>query len=142
VAELVEFRGYVTGEELAALYRRLDVFALPTSLSEGFPMALMEAMAAGVAIVTTASRGQADHLEAGKHALFVPPGHVAALAEALAHLLRHPALRTEMAAANRVLSHTFDADVVAAEYLEALHEVVRSCSDGTTRRSPASEAIG
>lgn len=124
VGPFVELPGYVVGRELANLYRSADVFALPTSLSEGFPMVIMEAMAAGLPIVTTASRGPVDHLVDGQNVLFVPPRDPPALAAKLARLLTDPELRRRMGDANRQKAREFDADAVAAEYLEALEGIV------------------
>ncbi len=134
VSESVEFHGYVGGTELATLYRSADVFALPTSLPEGFPTAILEAMAAGLPIVTTKSRGPADHLTEGEHALFVPPDDPVKLAAALTRVLADADLRSRMGKANRKKVREFDADPVAAEYLAALEDVVGR-SRGTVGRA-------
>jgi glycosyltransferase involved in cell wall biosynthesis len=123
VRNSVELRGYVEGPELATLYDEATVFALPTSLSEGFPTAILEAMAAGLPIVTTRSRGPADHLVEGQHALFVPIREPEALATALVRVLGDADLRRKMASANRAKVHDFDADVVAKEYLAVLESI-------------------
>jgi glycosyltransferase involved in cell wall biosynthesis len=124
VASSIELRGHVNDEELARLYSAADIFALPTSLGEGFPTVILEAMASGLPIVTTKSRGPADHLADGEHALFVPPNDPDALAASLFRLLRDPDLCRRMAAANRVKVREFDPDAVAAEYLAALERIV------------------
>jgi glycosyltransferase involved in cell wall biosynthesis len=116
----VELRGYVEGPELTGLYREADVFALPTTHNEGFPTVLLEAMAAGLPIVTTRSRGQADHLVEGEHALFVPPRDHRALAGSVVELLLDPDVRRRMGQANREKVREFDAGPVATEYLAAL----------------------
>jgi glycosyltransferase involved in cell wall biosynthesis len=124
VAESVVFAGYVEGADLAALYQQADVFALPTSLTEGFPTAILEAMAAGLPIVTTPSRGPVDHLVPGQHALFVEPGDGVALADELVRVLGDDELRRSMGAANLRKIREFHPDVVAAEYLDVLDEIV------------------
>jgi glycosyltransferase involved in cell wall biosynthesis len=132
VAESVEVVGYVQGEELAELYRRADVFALPTSMSEGFPTAILEAMAAGLPIVTTASRGPADHLVEGRNALFVPPHDREALAASIARLLADDELRQSMSQANRSKVQEFDPERVAEEYLAVLDRIVVDLSKQRT----------
>jgi glycosyltransferase involved in cell wall biosynthesis len=134
VSDSVEFRGYVSGPELETLYRGADVFALPTSLPEGFPTAILEAMAAGLPVVTTKSRGPADHLAEGEHALFVPSDDPVQLAAALTRILADAELRRQMGKANREKVREFDPDVVADEYLTAVEEIVAR-STGTASQS-------
>jgi glycosyltransferase involved in cell wall biosynthesis len=117
------FRGYLNGEALSAAYREADVLALPTYWDEGFPTVLGEAMAAGLPIVTTRSRGAADYLREREHALFVPAQDPPALAAALLELLGDSALRSRMGRANRQRVKIFSTDVVAREYLSVLQEV-------------------
>jgi glycosyltransferase involved in cell wall biosynthesis len=123
VGDSVELPGYLGSEELARRYRSAAVFALPTSLPEGFPTAILEAMSAGLPLVTTASRGPADHLVDGQNALFVPAHDPPALARALIRLLRDDRLRREMGDANREKVREFDPDVVAVEYRTALERI-------------------
>ncbi len=128
VAEWVDLRGYVEGEELASLYRNAYVFALPTSLPEGFPVAILEAMSAGLPVVTTPSRGPLDHLVEGRHALFVQPSDTETLAASLTRLLMDDELRRDMGEANRRKIREFDPDPVAEDYLSALEEIVSYAS--------------
>jgi glycosyltransferase involved in cell wall biosynthesis len=120
----VTLTGFLSGPDLTRMYTEAAVFVLPTSWGEGFPTVLSEAMDAGLAIVTTPIRGAADHLLEGRNTLFVNPHDVDALAAAIVRLLSDSLLRTRMAAANRELLRKFEPDVVAAEYLEVLEEVV------------------
>jgi len=126
VSDSVQMAGHVDGAELAGLYRSADVFALPTTLPEGFPTVILEAMEAGLPIVTTRSRGPADHLVEGRHALFVPPRDPVALAASLTCLLSDRESLRLMGEANREKAREFDADPVAAEYLAAIEQIVRS----------------
>ncbi len=68
---------------------------------EGFPTVLTEAMAAGLPIVTTPTRGIADHLEDGRNALFVPQRDPVAVARAIERLLDDEDLAARMSLANR-----------------------------------------
>lgn len=73
----VEFKGHVSGEELAALYRGAACLVFP-SRDEGFGLPLLEAMASGTPVVAT--RAGALPEIAGDAAILVEPGNPAALA--------------------------------------------------------------
>lgn len=85
--------GYVSPAELAAWYARAQIFAFP-SLDEGFGMPVLEAMAAGVAVVT-ANRSALPEV-AGEAAIQVEPESVEALGQALRDLTRNEELRREL----------------------------------------------
>jgi len=72
-----------------------DIFVMP-SLFEGLPMALLEAMIAGKAIVASATSGIPEAIESGREGLLVSPGDVAALARALQSLLTDEARRNAL----------------------------------------------
>jgi glycosyltransferase involved in cell wall biosynthesis len=133
VGSSVELTGHVNEDELARLYAAADIFALPTSWAEGFPTVILEAMAAGLPIVTTKWRGPADHLAEGEHALFVPPNDPCALAASLLRLLSDPDLGRRMAAANREKVREFDPDAVAANYLAAVERIVAARTSEQSR---------
>lgn len=80
--------------------RAADIFCLP-SFSEGLPVSIMEAMAAGVPVVTTWIAGIPELAVDGVTALTVPPARVDALAEALRRLVEDPALAERLATAAR-----------------------------------------
>lgn len=90
-------------EELA----RCAVFVLP-SLSEGLPVALLEAMAWGRAIVATRMGGVPEVVEDGREALLVPPGDPGALADAIGRLLDAPEERRRLAAAAEARAATLN----------------------------------
>jgi glycosyltransferase involved in cell wall biosynthesis len=128
VGDSVELTGYVEGAKLGSLYRSADVFALPTTLAEGFPTVILEAMGAGLPIVTTRARGPRDHLVEGEHVLFVPPHDPKALAERLLLALTDGELNRRLGDANREKIREFDPDRVAADYLAALHAIAAGTS--------------
>ena len=79
-----EFLGYVRGPELVKLYHSAKVFALPSS-SDNFPVVLLEAMAAGCAVVTTSGTGCAEVV--GEAGVTVEPGNQPQLRGALLGLI-------------------------------------------------------
>jgi glycosyltransferase involved in cell wall biosynthesis len=83
----VRWLGYVSESDLAALYTGADLFAFAPTL-EGFGLPLLEAMACGTPVVATDVAALRE--VAGQAAFFVPPGDDAALARAMARLLRDP----------------------------------------------------
>jgi glycosyltransferase involved in cell wall biosynthesis len=107
-----------------------DVFAL-SSLSEGIPLSLLEAMAAGVPVVATAVGGIPEAARAGEDALLVDgtpseeADYVERFATAVEHLLRNPASARRLAesAAQRVRQE-FDLDVVYQRYRDILAAAV------------------
>ena len=99
----VVFAGDVDAEELPACYRLADVFVLPSTLrAEAFGTVLVEAMAAGVPLVSTElATGTSWVNRHGETGLVVPPSDPDALAAAITALLRDPEQRRRMGAAGR-----------------------------------------
>src|SRR5262245_28252374 len=79
------FVGPVSGEDKITLLTRADVLIL-ASYSEGLPYALLEAMAAGTAVITTRVGAIPDVVTEGVHGLFVPSRDAGAIARAIATL--------------------------------------------------------
>ncbi len=87
-------------EDVPALLAACDVFCLP-SLYEGSSLAVLEAMAAGIPVVSSAIGGTEELIEDGRSGLLVAPGDPKALAAALRRLLGDADLRRELAAQAR-----------------------------------------
>lgn len=96
LADHVRFLG--SRDDVLELLPALDVFVL-SSRYEGLPIALLEAMAAGVPAVATRVGGVPEAVEHGRQGLLVAPGDPDALATAVSKLLDDPQLRHEMARA-------------------------------------------
>ena len=97
IATRVRFTGHVA--EPQNLYAGFDIFAL-TSDTEQMPMTILEAMAASLAVVAT-DVGDIREMLAADNRCFLTPRDDAAVAGALASLLRQPELRRGIGAANR-----------------------------------------
>lgn len=85
-------------DDVQRLLPAFDVFAL-SSLHEGLPISLLEAMAAGVPTVATRVGGIPEAMTDGREGVLVAPQDVDALAEAIGRLLDDPRLRARMGAA-------------------------------------------
>ena len=97
-----------------------DVFCLPSHY-EGLPIALMEALALGLPVVSTRVGGIAELVTDGEDAVLVPPSAPALLARALIDLVRDPPRRAAMAEHARARSDELD----AARSIRAVEAVYR-----------------
>jgi glycosyltransferase involved in cell wall biosynthesis len=103
--------------DIGNLLAGVDIFVLP-SLSEGLPLALVEAMLAARPIVATAVGEIPVVLEDGRAGAVVPPGDAAALARALATLLNDRAYARELGAAAARRAHAeYTADRMVERYV-------------------------
>lgn len=122
VSDRVEFVGYVAREEIPAAYAAAHVFALP-SFNEGMSVALLEAMACGLAPVVTRTGGTAELVDEGTNGLVFDWGDVTALTRHLAALARDRELARRMGAAARHRAARFSWDIVTAQFLGVLRRL-------------------
>ena len=111
----VEFLGRVSDEEKAQLFRTADVYVSPATGGESFGIVLLEAMAAGTAIVASDIHGYKGVVRRGREGLLVPPREPKAIAAAVARLLRDDELRTAMGKAGRERADEFSWERVTAK---------------------------
>jgi glycosyltransferase involved in cell wall biosynthesis len=98
IDRLVRFTGH--RNDLLNIYASFDVF-LMTSLTEGMPNTLLEAMAMGVPSVSTLVGGVPELIEHGKEGFLAPVGDAEGLATAVLDLIQNPSLRTQCGLACR-----------------------------------------
>jgi glycosyltransferase involved in cell wall biosynthesis len=116
-SDAVVWEGWVGPERKDALLREGEIFVM-SSRSEGLPMALLEAMAYGMAIATTAVGGIGEVVDSEETAILVPSEDAEALADALCRLAAGPELRGRLAAAAKDRAEALDADAVAGRLTE------------------------
>ncbi len=98
---VVEFTGFVAGDDKVNAYLSSDVLLFPTYWNEGFPYVLLEAMAAGLPVVST-TYGVMPHLmEDGVNGFLAKPNDPESLAEKVERIILDPSLRTRIGASNR-----------------------------------------
>lgn len=122
-ADRVRLQGFVPRDEMLRLYGRYDVLLFTTPAREGLPMAVLEAMSQGLAVIASDIGGPKDLIAHNQTGLLVPPGDPAALAQAVSTIAHNPAMVRELgtAAINEVReNHTFSQMLDAYErYLES-----------------------
>lgn len=119
--EVAYFDGAATPAEVAAALRRATIFALPCvrvrggARHDGLPVALLEAMASALPVVSTPVGGIPEAVTDGDNGILVPPGDARRLATALAILLKDTGLRRRLGAAARArVLRQFRGDAAAA----------------------------
>lgn len=123
ISHAVTFPGFVA--DMAALYRSIDLFVLP-SLREGLPMSLLEAMAAGKAVIATRVGAIPDVIEDNQTGLLVEPGDREALAEAMKQLLRNRMLREALGVkARHTIHRSWSAEAMSSKYLALYNGIDR-----------------
>ncbi|BAM03523.1 glycosyltransferase [Phycisphaera mikurensis] len=132
LGDAVRFAGRLDPAATAALLHASSVAVMP-SRSEGLPLALLEAMAAGLPPVVTRVGGMPDALGEPPAGRIVAPEDPAALAASLAALLADPAARAALAAAAVRRAAAFSAAAADLRHAEVLEEAALS----RPGRSPA-----
>jgi len=114
VGDLVDFLGHV--ERIEDVYGNARVFVL-MSAGEGLPIAMLDAMAAGLPVVATAVDEIGRVIEPGRNGLLYDVGDVPALADRIEALLANPKVATRLAAAAQVdVNRDYGVDSVALAY--------------------------
>jgi len=130
LGDRVRFLGEV--RDIPNLLARASLFVLP-SLTEGLSLALMEAMASGLPVVTTRVGGNPEVVDEGRTGLLVPERSPAELAGAILWLLRNPVMGRRMGLEGRHrVEQYFDVRRMVAEYEQLYLEHRPHDSEGVT----------
>ena len=127
----VHVHGWIRGEAKHRALCNTDVLILP-SYNEGLPVAILEAMAYGLAVISTPVGGIAEAVHHERNGLLVPPGDVSALANALLRLANEPGTVVRFQEESRLMCRAHFAHQCIFERLSDLYENIIS-SDFKTR---------
>jgi len=106
--------GTVEGTRKLEIFSQADIFVLP-SYSEGFPLSILEAMAAGLPVISTPVGAIPEIIEDEVNGLLIHPGRSDELAKAIVRLAENKKLRECMGAANMEQARTrFDIDSIVS----------------------------
>ena len=141
LGDTVSFQPAVTQEELKRIYHQAALFVLPCQIAangdrDGIPNVLVEAMAAGLPVVSTNVSGIPELIEDGVSGLLVPEKAPQAFAAAIARLLASHELRLTLGrAAREKVCRLFDAE----QNVQVLHRLFLDClrvdADGAIEQS-------
>ncbi len=121
----VQFLGWVQKPELEGILSASDVLVLP-SWAEGLPNAMIEAMAAGLAVVVSAVGNVPDVVTDGMEVLLVPPKDTDALEHALARVISDAGFRSSLAdRGHRFAARNFAVEPAVAKLENAIQSVIR-----------------
>lgn len=115
-------------DDLAREYASHDVLVLP-SLFEGMPMSLAEGMAAGLAVVTTATCGMRDLIHDGEDGLLVPTTDAAALAAAILGLVAAPERQRRLGAAAIETASKYTWERITDQFLDLFVDAMSEQSE-------------
>ncbi len=119
--EKVTLQGWVQNK--AAFFAALDIFVLP-SLHEPFGIVLIEAMAHGVPVVSTATEGPREIIHDGTDGVLVPKNDPVAIAGAIESLLKNPARAAQLAQKGATLAaRDYSLDAMAARLKTSLADL-------------------
>jgi len=134
--DIVEFTGFVAGGDKVKAYRSSDVLLFPTYWNEGFPYVLLEAMAAGLPIVSTTHGVMPHLLKDGVNGYLAAPRDPGALAEKIEKFVLDPGLKVEIGKNNRhEVQESYGVEEATRAYGQLYGEVLGSNS-GTRGGGP------
>jgi glycosyltransferase involved in cell wall biosynthesis len=119
LAESVTFLGPVA--DVAQFLSQLDIFVL-SSLIEGMPISILEAMAAGLPIVSTRAGGVGEAAVEGQNANLVDPGDAPGLADAMIRMARRPDLEDAGSIGRQIVQEHFRIEETWRQYRELFVE--------------------
>jgi glycosyltransferase involved in cell wall biosynthesis len=138
IRESVELLG--RREEMASVYASLDVM-VSSSRQEGLPMAVLEGMASGLAVVATAVGAVPTVVEDGRTGVLVAAQDSGLLAAGIAELLRDPAKRRRLGdAARQLIEEEYSAARMTKDYLRVYEEAIAEVKRNRESRAKLSAA--
>lgn len=120
VSDLIRYVGLVPYGQLEKSYQYADVFVL-TSLSEGMPSVILEAMGCGLPVIASDVGGNNEIVHEGENGYLIKGDDVELLARRLTELINDKEMRERMGARSREMALNYDWERIMAQY-EQLYE--------------------
>ena len=96
VSEAIIFTGFIPHEKLKYLYSGVNIVVLPSVWQDPCPLVVLEAMASGTCLISTAVGGVPEILIDGVNGLLVKPGNAVEIAQAVSEILKNPIKKAEI----------------------------------------------
>lgn len=111
-------------KDMPSFYKMMDIFVLP-SLTEGVPIALLEAMAMELPVVATSVGGMPYMIKSGETGFLIPPQDKEALLEHLLHLIKNTDIGKDLGKrARKCVLERFSSEAMGLSYLELYAKVI------------------
>lgn len=124
IKDRVQFAGWIKGADKDSIFRSASIFCLP-SYAEGFPMAILDAWAYGIPVITTPVGGIPDIVFDGKNGLLFKPGDVNELAQKLSILIDNQDLSAKISLESMNLAQTtFNCTTIANQIAGIYDEIL------------------
>jgi len=123
----VQFFGKVDHSELPQLYRDHDIFVFPSIWEEPFGLTHLEAMASGLAVISTVNGGQGEFLVHRENCLAIEPDSAESINSALQELCQNPELALAIAHRGR---RTVEEKLNTERYIDELEEFLQELAKG------------
>ena len=124
ISKYVYFWGWVKADEKIKLYNSVDMLLLP-SYNEGLPYVVIEALAAGLPIVTTDIGGIPEIVENGKNGYIIKPGDYRAMAKKIIILSKNKSLKYKISKENsQKAQRKYSLEAVMEKITDIYHELV------------------
>ncbi|MEO7776773.1 MAG: glycosyltransferase [Fibrobacteria bacterium] len=120
LAEAVTLVGALPREQVWAQYRKADIFVL-SSVSEGSPFVILEAMAAGLPVLAPALHGIPEMIRDGEDGLLFQTGSAASLTAGLLRLIKDETLRRRLGSAAEAAAVDFDHSHAVGRFRQSLY---------------------
>jgi glycosyltransferase involved in cell wall biosynthesis len=121
----LQYKGPIPHVELPSLLQQCDVFVFP-SYFEGFGLVILEAMAAGLPVITTTATAGPDIITQGHDGFIIEPGNVYALVNKMEFCLHNRDRVTAMGANARKTAERFTWDAYGDQWMGILEAAVRT----------------
>ena len=133
VEHMVQFTGAIPKSEVAGALSKADIFINTTNI-DNTPISVLEAMATGLPVVSTAVGGIPFVLENEKTAMLVPPRDPVAMTSALERIMNEPELASTLSREARAFTERCDWPIILEQWENTLQCVVQSERRRVTRR--------
>jgi O-antigen biosynthesis protein len=119
-------------QDVSHVLSAMDIFLL-TSIFEGLPLSVLEAMSAGLPVIATGVSGTPEAVLHQMTGVLIPPAEPRAIFEAVAEMLAHPKLRQRMGHQGRLLAlHHFHKKYMVKQVTELYDQLIESSREKTT----------
>ena len=116
----------IPNDQLPSFYAASDIVVLP-SLSENFPIVMLEAMSSGKPLVASRVGGIPEAIQDKKNGFLVQPGNAEQMADTLIYLLTHPSAREEVGCAARMtVEENFDWPIIGQKYVDEFTRLIEN----------------